>query len=468
MTANPRNTNPLSGLPAEYPEALLPAIEQALEFEPHKLIVLDDDPTGTQTVHGVSVYTRFERDALKAAFLAPEKLFYILTNSRSMNEARAVALTRDIAATLASISAETGIPYRVVSRSDSTLRGHYPAEMTALTDTITADAQLLIPAFMEGGRVTIHNVHYVKTADTLTPAAQTPFAQDSSFGYSQSDLCAWVEEKTGGRVLAKHVASVSLEEIRTGGPGAVTAKLMALHDGAPCVVNAVTYRDLEVFTLGLLRAEAAGKTFTYRTAASFVRVRAGLSAQPLLTLADGIAPANKHGGLIMLGSYVPLSSAQLRVLQARYDGLISVELNVPALLDANTRNAEIQSAIQQANNALAKGKLTVVFTSRDLIKTSGQSENLDIGKQVSTGLIQVLQGINMRPRFLIAKGGITSSDLATQGLGVHKALVKGQLLPGVPVWQLGAEARFPDLTYVVFPGNVGDEDALYTAATRLR
>jgi uncharacterized protein YgbK (DUF1537 family) len=82
-------------------------------------------------------------------------------------------------------------------------------------------------------------------------------------------------------------------------------------------------------------------------------------------------------------------------------------------------------------------------------------------------LIALVQRITATPRFLVAKGGITSSDIATGGLGVRRAHVLGQLIPGVPVWRLGAESRFPGMAYVVFPGNVGDDRALAEGMTRL-
>jgi uncharacterized protein YgbK (DUF1537 family) len=68
----------------------------------------------------------------------------------------------------------------------------------------------------------------------------------------------------------------------------------------------------------------------------------------------------------------------------------------------------------------------------------------------------------------LTKGGITSSDIATEGLAVKDALVCGQIIPGVPVWKLGAESRYPGLIYVVFPGNVGDAQALVEVVNKLR
>ena len=78
-----------------------------------------------------------------------------------------------------------------------------------------------------------------------------------------------------------------------------------------------------------------------------------------------------------------------------------------------------------------------------------------------------MEELEIRPRFIVAKGGITSSEVGTKGLRVRRARVMGQILPGVPVWQTGPESRFPGLPYVIFPGNVGDENALRNAVEKL-
>ena len=109
----------------------------------------------------------------------------------------------------------------------------------------------------------------------------------------------------------------------------------------------------------------------------------------------------------------------------------------------------------------------VLATSRELVTSGDAAASLDIGNRVSAALVEIVRRLEVRPRYLIAKGGITSSDLATKGLGVKRALVRGQLLPGVPVWELGPETRFPGLPYIVFPGNVGGPSALTDAVQGL-
>ncbi|HXF61508.1 MAG TPA: four-carbon acid sugar kinase family protein [Caldilineaceae bacterium] len=458
----------LASLPAPWPEDLLPAIRAQLAESRRKLVVLDDDPTGTQTVHQTPVLTTWTVDALAAELAAPGPVFYVLTNSRSLPLQDAQALNAEIGQNLAAAARAAQRDFGVVSRSDSTLRGHYPGEVEALTQALgmRVDATLLIPFFLEGGRYTLNNIHYVAEGDRLTPAAQTPFAQDAAFGYRASYLPAWVEEKTGGQVPADAVATISLSDLRQGGPDVVCAQLMALQDNTVCVVNAAALRDLEVLVAALLRAEAAGKRFLYRTAASFVQVRAGLAARPLLTAGE-LGLAGEGGALFVVGSYVPKTTGQVNALLAQ-PGLLHVEVDVPALLDQDRRAGEIARARVQAATALAAGQDVVLATSRTLVTGADAASSLAIGQQVSAALVEIVGGLGTAPRYLVAKGGITASDIATKALGIRRALVLGQILPGVPVWQTGPECRFPGLAYVVFPGNVGGADALVEVRNRLQ
>lgn len=447
-------------LPAQWPDSLLPEIQAQLAAGDRTLVVLDDDPTGTQTVHDVAVLTEWSVDALSRELARRDPVFFVLTNSRSLPLDGAQALNSEVGRNLREASRLAGRDVAVVSRSDSTLRGHYPGEVDALAEALgqSFDATLIIPFFLEGGRYTIGNTHYVAEGDLLTPAADTPFAQDAAFGYRYSDLRQWVEEKTDGRVQAVDVQSITIQDSRTGGPQAIVESLMALADGAVCVVNAASMRDMEVFVSGLLQAEASGKRFLYRTAASFVQVRAGIASRPLLTARELGLPA-AGGALFVVGSYVPKTTAQVDELLAE-TGIAPCELSVEAVLDPARREGEIARAAELINAAIRRGEDVVLYTSRRLITGRDAGESLKIGQQVSESLVAVVSGLRTRPRYLVAKGGITSSDIATDALNVQRAVVLGQILPGVPVWQTGAESRHPGLAYIVFPGNVGGDDAL--------
>ncbi len=472
----------LSGLLANLPPepdaaALLGEIRQAVAESGRKLAVIDDDPTGTQTVHDIELFLTWDAYTLAEALGNDARLFYLLTNSRSMPEEEAVQFNRETARQLVEASRATGTDFVVASRSDSTLRGHYPAEIIALQRELSTlqgrrfDGHLLVPAFFEGGRYTINDSHYAATptADsaTLLPANETPFARDQVFGYATAYLPAWIEAKSGGYWQASQVISIGLELIRQGGPDAVASRLKAVQGGVPVVINAAGYGDLAVVVLALLRAEAAGKRFLYRTAASFVRLRGALASRPLLEISElGSAGASAGaGGLVIVGSYVPGSTAQLERLLA-LPQVHGIELPVERVTgSADEARAVSSEAGRQLENALASGWVGVLFTSRTLVTSTDRFENLAIGKKVSEALIAALHQVKSRPRFIIAKGGITSHDVAQKGLGAARAHVLGQLFPGVPVWRLqtGPQSGFEGVPYIVFPGNVGGPESLAQA-----
>jgi uncharacterized protein YgbK (DUF1537 family) len=455
-----------AALPPVWPYDLLAANASAAAAR--TLVVLDDDPTGTQTVRDIAVVTAWDITTLQAELAAAPACFYILTNSRSLTAPASRALHLELASNLRAASSATGRAIVVASRSDSTLRGHYPLETDTLAEILGPfDATILTPYFEAGGRYTLGDTHYVAEGDRLVPAAATPFARDAAFGYRSSHLPSYVEEKTAGRTRASEVASISIDLIRRGGPGAVAEKLRLLPRGSVCIVNAAAPRDIEVFAAATLAAEPTGSRFIYRTAAGFVAARIGQSPQQSLLAPDAFNRRTAHGGLIVVGSYVPKTTAQLTALLATPD-LVAIELSVATLLDDSRRAGALATALAQINTSLAAGRDTVVYTSRELITSSDAAASLAIGRRVSDALIFLVQHLAVAPRYLIAKGGITSSDTATRGLGVRRAHVLGQALPGVPVWQLGPETKFPGLGYVVFPGNVGSDTALADLVRQLR
>lgn len=442
-------------LPPVNPGTISSAIQSALEAGLPKLVVLDDDPTGTQTVCGIPVLTEWTVARLEKEFANESPCFYVLTNTRSLAGEEAATLNREIARRLK--EAAGGRAFQVVSRSDSTLRGHFPQETDVLCEELGPfDGVLLIPYFEAGGRYTVDDVHYVAEGDALTPASETPFARDASFGYRSSNLRRWVEEKSKGRIPAGSVASLGIDTIRSGDIGVIRKRLENLNNGQMCVVNAAAPSDLERVVAAILQAEREGKRFLFRTGAQFVSTRIGLTEVPTWTP----PPEQKSGGLVIVGSHVPKSTAQLECL-LRAGRLPAFELDVPRFLRGQSNG--VGPLIDSVGECLRAGKSTVVYTSRTLVLGESESSNLAVSRQVSAALVELLRGMEVAPAYVIAKGGITASDLATHGLGVRRAMVKGALLPGVPVWETGVETRFPGLPYVVFPGNVGSDEALLQA-----
>lgn len=463
-----QNLSLLDSLPPEWPIDLMPSIREEVAQSPYKIVILDDDPTGTQTVSDLPVLTHWSEEALRAELCGKYQAFFILTNSRSMSIGEACELAKEIAANLRKASETTGVRCLVISRSDSTLRGHFPAEVDAFASTMDKGnlPYLILPFFLEGGRYTIDDVHYVRDQEQLIPAARTPFARDAVFGFSHSNLKEWVEEKTGGKIPAASVTSITINDIRLGGPNKVANILSAVGRGSACIVNAACYRDIEVIVTALLMVEKDGKEFLYRTAASFVRTRSGFNHQTELLSRTELAIDNHNGGLFIIGSYVEKTSLQLKSLLAKTQ-VTAIEVEVGALLDPALSQKEIARVAVNASESLAAGNDTVIFTSRKLIVGEDAQANLAIGQAVSDSLIVITGSISVQPSYLVAKGGITSSDIATKGLGTRRAMVIGQAMPGVPVWRLGPETRYPGMAYIIFPGNVGEGDALVCLQKKL-
>ncbi|KAF4964301.1 hypothetical protein FSARC_7746 [Fusarium sarcochroum] len=434
------------------------------------LVILDDDPTGTQTCHDVTILTGWDVQDLVSTFnqVGTGNGFFILTNSRALHPQQARELMVEICTNLQAASQETNIPYEIVLRGDSILRGHFPLEPEAVEQVLGSfDAWILCPFFLQGGRYTINDIHYVHEGDSLIPAAETPFAKDATFGYKSSNLRDYVVEKSKGNIPQENIASIDLETIRTGGPNGVLEKIMQLpkRDKSPVVlvINAAADEDIDVVITALLQASQQGKRFLYRTGAAFVSSRLGISSIPPLS-AGQLGLSKSVGGLIIAGSYVPKTTAQLDALvQKSGSNLTTITLNVQALLKSDeAAKADVENAIQLASEQIKQGQDVLIMTSRELIVGKDEVESLDIGSKVALALVSFLQGLQQKPRYIIAKGGITSSDMATKGLRMKRALIVGQAAPGVPMWRCDEpESKWPGLNYVVFPGNVGQNDSLY-------
>ncbi|OMP07890.1 Ketose-bisphosphate aldolase, class-II [Corchorus olitorius] len=455
----------LQSLPPEWPVDPISDIHRLNQKNSKTLVVLDDDPTGTQTVHDVEVLTEWSVESLIEHFRKKPICFFILTNSRSLSSEKATALIKDICSNLhtAAKSIEN-IDYTVVLRGDSTLRGHFPEEPDAAVSVLgQVDAWILCPFFLQGGRYTIEDVHYVADSDRLVPAGDTEFAKDAAFGYRSSNLREWVEEKTAGRIPASSVVSISIQLLRKGGPDAVCELLCSLEKGSTCIVNAASERDMAVFAAGMIQAELKGKSFLCRTAASFVSARIGIIPKARILPKDLGINKERSGGLIVVGSYVPKTTKQVEELQLQYGHMLkSIEVSVHevAMKSAEEREGEINRTAEMASVFLAARKDTLIMSSRQLITGKTASESLEINFKVSSALVEVVRRITTRPRYILAKGGITSSDLATKALEAKRAKVVGQALAGIPLWELGSESRHPGVPYIVFPGNVGDSKAL--------
>ncbi|MCW8963354.1 MAG: four-carbon acid sugar kinase family protein [Gammaproteobacteria bacterium] len=432
-----------------------------------KIIVLDDDPTGSQTVHSCLLLTRWDVDTLKEGLRDKAPLFFVLTNTRGIDAESAANITREVCINLKQALDELAaagqvINPLVVSRSDSTLRGHYPVETDVIAEELGPfDAHFMVPAFFEGGRFTKDSVHYLVVDDVPVPVHKTEFARDSVFGYQHSYLPDYVEEKTRGRIQSGDVERFQLEDVR----GDSLARLMKLENNACCVVDCETQDDLNHFSNQLMEAASQGKRFLFRSAASLLTALAQLPPQPVKAEDMSRYVSDARPGVVLVGSHVQKTTQQLHEL-LKMPGLRPVEIDVDQI--EKQRDKLFESVMEDIIETHLSGDTVVIFTSRVEKTFASQADRLDFGIQVSNFLMDIVRNLPVRVGFLISKGGITSNDVLSKGLNLRASRVVGQILPGCSVVRCASDhERFADLPVVIFPGNVGDEFSLAKAYERL-
>ncbi|NMH87973.1 four-carbon acid sugar kinase family protein [Flavivirga algicola] len=430
-------------------------------------VVIDDDPTGNQTVYDIPLLTGWDLETLVHEFKNETPAFFLLTNSRSLSQEKSSEVYQEISKNILRASELTNREFTVISRSDSTLRGHF-SEVNVVKNALNYNniITVFLPVMFEGNRVTVNDVHYITDGDYLVPVNETPFSQDHTFAYSKADLKEWIQEKTNGEIKASDVFSLSVEAIRNKNKEWLCEQIMSLHAGAFCVLNALNYHDLDKGVQALLLAEKLGKKIVYRTSSSFVPSYIGLEPKSLLTPEKIIDLNTQTGGVVIVGSYVSKSSQQLNYALKHYSENEIIEVDVDTILKEGA-DAYLAVIISKIDENIATGNDVIVYTSRKLITGASANSNINIALRVSNALVDLVKGMSVRPKYLLAKGGITSHDLAIKGLGMKRSRVLGQIQPGIPVWEMDEETKFPKLPYIVFPGNVGDERSLLTIIQKL-
>jgi len=421
-------------------------------------VVLDDDPTGTQGLSDVPVVV----DPTHAAFewaLRQSHTTYVLTNTRALDPAATRSLLRQIVGLAAEVAQDAGRTLRFVSRGDSTLRGHFPLEVSTVLD---ADSDyrpagcLLVPAFPDAGRVTLDGVHMVRVDGELIPVAESEYARDATFGYSDSELTTWA----ASRVPAEWVVSAIPSAVFDRGVADVAAMLLAVATFSVVCPSIRDDHDLAVLAQAQVLAEASGVEFVVQAGPAYPRHLAGFPFAPVVE-----AVLLSPHGIIAVGSHTTTTTNQLRCAKSRHD-LVEVELDVAAV-DDDRRPAEITRCTADIVDALATSSV-LLSTSRERVTGSDAADSLRIANRIASALTEVTRGaLKAKPGFLIAKGGITSRDAVAESLGWQAAMVVGPLVDQtLPVWKSWRAAPGDPLC-VIFPGNVGSADLLARALDRL-
>ncbi|GAB3595353.1 four-carbon acid sugar kinase family protein [Microbacterium tumbae] len=403
-----------------------------------KTVVLDDDPTGTQSASGVTVLLEYDAALIREALAGADSV-YVQTNSRAIDEAAAIALVSDVRDAALHAAADLGEEVQFVLRGDSTLRGHVFAETEQFLDD---DAVIVFsPAFPDGGRTTVDGVHLVRIGGESLPAHETEYAEDPVFPFASGVLEEYVAEKSG-----RAAVGVRLAELRAGRAAAV---IMMAPAGSVILPDALTNEDILLIAEAISAARRAGRSVVVRSAAPLAAALAGVQSEGLLPrpLVPAAVPT-----LLACGSHTAGATAQLDAVTAAHGPAVVIPTE-DAFADPEAAGLV---ASERARAQLSSRGLAVITTERH---RRPEHNTLRHGELVMTALTVAVRALVPEVDAVIAKGGITSAELACTGVGAARAEVRGQVLPGVSVWDLVSAEGDPRL-YVVVPGNVGEADAL--------
>ena len=437
-----------------------------------KIIIFDDDPTGSQTVYGCPLLLNWEQDTLAKAFNQSSPLIFILSNTRSLSPVFADERIREICSSIKKFFLSQGYlknDYFYISRGDSTLRGHGVLEPNIIAEELGPfHATFHIPAFFEGGRTTVNGIHYLNGI----PVHKTDFARDKIFGFSTSNLAKYIEEKSLGKIQTKNILHIDINQLDMAfkneeGFSSLLIFLSKLENNASVIVDAKFPCHLEILTKAI-KIISKEKRFLFRTAASFINSLSGLPTNPksssdLISLKSKNIDFTCKPGLIMVGSHVQLATDQLDVLLKDNfcEGLeipVSKLADIFSAQDSQHEILKLEGVLLSQIDNILDDKVPVLYTSREEIKFSSYSRRMSFGLELAEFMAILVGKITHRLGYIICKGGITTQILLQKGLNANQVKLGGQILPGLSIVQVDSDQY--NLPVVTFPGNLGTEKTL--------
>lgn len=404
-----------------------------------RTVVLDDDPTGTQEITNAPVLLRRNRIAL-VELLQGSDTVYVLTNTRAVSEGDAKKLLDKLRLDVAFAEESLGIEVLVVQRGDSTLRGHVFAEIDVFAHA--ESVVVFAPAFPAGGRLTSGGVHRVLVDGMWINAADTEFATDPVFGFSERTMVDYVQAK-GSR------SAVSTQ------PANFLSTALATEPGTVIVPDAESNSDLEEVARDIRTLVRSGRSVVVRCAAPLAAYLAGRKSTGFIDLAR----VPRSGPvLVVAGSHTAATTRQIEAVLGRWPSMVEIDTDA-ALADPDAAGALAAARVREA---FLTTEVVILATERVRRAEHG---SLGDAARVMQALSSAVTEVRDVPGVVIAKGGITSAEIARSGFGAKVGWVQGQVEPGISLWKLGDQDS--GLPYIVVPGNIGDADTIVRLVTKL-
>ena len=382
-----------------------------------KFVVIDDDPTGSQTVHDCLLLLKWDCSTLVKGFESKSNLFFILANTRSLSENDAKLTIEDICKNLKSVIASQAYDEEIIfiSRGDSTLRGH--------------------------------------------------------LGYSTSKVKNLLFQQSKSQINLEDIQNLLLSDIEMLNDeenNIVFKTLKNLKNNKHVVVDVENYSQLKKFSL-VIKKLIKQKKFLFRTAASFISsISEKKSVSQSEIFFSNLRIRNKEKsflpGLIIVGSYVELSTIQLNNL-LEISNCNPVELDVFEFFKITSsdnnqkrRNLFKNKFLKEIRFSFERGKTPVLFTSRKFMSLDS-SELFNFYNLLACFIAELVADLKYEIGYLISKGGITTNLILSKGLNADYVYLEGQILTGISVvtYNLKNGEKLPIVTH---PGNIGTKDSL--------
>ena len=437
-----------------------------------KVIVIDDDPTGSQTVNNCLLLLKWDYSTLLKGFESKSNLFFILANTRSLSENNAKLRLEEICKSLKEVISKRLYKeeeFVFVSRGDSTLRGHNFLEPKIINDCLGPfDATFHIPAFIEGKRLTINGEHFI---DNI-PVSQTIFAKDKIFGYETSNIKELLFLKSRSQINLNDIQNLKLSELKvleSKDNNIIFNKLKNLNNNTHLIVDVENYSHLKKFSLAIKKLSKQ-KKFLFRTAASFVSSISGVIDNPqkpifYSDLRRKNSKKNFLPGFLVIGSYVELTTIQLEKLLEISD-CVPIELDVFKFLRiSKLKNNQDKlalfknSLLIEIRSILKKGNSPVLFTSRKEIYLDNKNEQVNFYNYLASFIAEFVADLKNEIGYLVSKGGITTNVILSDGLKANNVYLHGQIVTGISLLTFKLE-NDDNLPIVTFPGNIGNDNSL--------
>ena len=438
-----------------------------------KIIIIDDDPTGSQTVNSCTLILKWDYETLLKGLNGSSNLLFILANTRSLSEKDVKIRLKEICSSLKEImnnSLFAEEQFVIISRGDSTLRGHNFIEPLIIDELLGPfDATFYIPAFIEGNRKTVNGNHFV---DNI-PIHETIFSKDKIFGFHTSNIKELIYEQSNRKLDFNHIENIFIRDFLVSGsnqPNKLYTYINNLKNNKKVVVDIMDYSQLDEFS-SIVKSLLKTKKFLFRSAASFISSLSNVKhTQKDNFYFSQLSRKNNNDqimkGLIVVGSYVELTTLQLnKVLEISL--CKPLEINVLKLYkyfkledNLNKINFLKNLIINSIRQNLSQGNIPVLYTSREIVSPKDNNDFIQFQNFLSVFIAEIVSAIKNEIGYLISKGGITTNIIISEGFEADSVYLEGQILPGISIVTFNLSKQKGKLPIVTFPGNIGHNMSL--------